>query len=122
MYEVICKYCGAKKVYPHHGRYPTTFCNKECSDAYDAKVRRERRAAAREKRNVSSQSQTPVPLERCQKCKYGSKIGCNYMLETGKSRVAMHLGEKHPKILPADCKEFEPRPRQRRNKLGTVCK
>lgn len=61
-----------------------------------------------------------VPYEQCAKCQYSIRYAdtvqvCNHFDVMGQTRTSLH-----PEGLTDDCKEFQPRKRQRKPKAPRV--
>ena len=112
-YFGVCPGCGEKfPIYINGDHYERKFCSKDCWRAYAA-GKKEAKVQERRKR-YAAMSQTLVPQERCEKCKYSMKylhlFHCGYLLMNGTSRTMLH-----PEGLTADCQEFTPKRRRKQD-------
>lgn len=106
----ICPNCG--KEFPldeKNGTVARKYCSMKCRKEY-AEKKAERQKLLRKTQRLSD---TLVPQERCRTCRYAQKCGplyhCGYFLQLDTTRTALH-----PEGLTADCKEYEPKGRTRK--------
>lgn len=116
MYEVICKYCGTKKVYPNYRGHPTKFCDSKCQAAWSAKNKRDQLAEKRNRQACRKYSQVIMLEEQCAGCYYSGVVGgcvcCNYFEIAGHTRHSLH-----PDGLPQVCEEYKPKKKNRSNAM-----
>lgn len=109
-YEYICAYCGKK--FSGRKQINRRFCSTECKNAANKEAIPGKRLSVTE---------PVVPPQKCKKCVHGAVAIdnvwpiCNYIFDTGKSRVQMH-----PEGLTAQCREFAPKAGRSRRAPLTV--
>lgn len=120
LYEYDCLNCGKHHIIPASSSAEPKFCDRECWRQYNKKkldAAEKAKEEARKKRKTRMSG--IVPQKMCRKCRYGMEvggiIGCDYVFQTGQSRVFLH-----PDGIPSKCEEYKPRARARRGKAGAV--
>jgi hypothetical protein len=110
MYEFTCMNCGKVHVVKTASTTPKKFCNRECWRQHNEK----KRAAQHQTVRVTL-SEPLIPSSQCEKCKYRLSLDgiwcCGYFDICGHTRTAMH-----PEGLTTECREFERRRQQRKQK------